>query len=67
MIIFIRNVGVDIIVAYMSTLIGAMIYFTFAKTPPDEPVFLQFLITLLALRFYRIGSFIKRHGQSEQV
>lgn len=69
MIKFIVNLGIDLIISYMATLLGAMLYFTFFKnaTTYDEHIFLQFIITLLALRCYRAISFIKSHGQSEQI
>ena len=65
---FIVNVFVDLIVAYMSTLFGAMIYYTVSEnaTQYEGHVLFQFIITLIALRFYRVISFFaNRHGQSE--
>jgi len=67
MIKFFVNVFVDVIFAYLATLLGSMIYYTIenSATSYEGHLFLQFIIALIAIRFYRAVTFVIRYGQSK--
>lgn len=56
---FLKNLGVDVMTSYFAGLIGSAIYSTISGNVPADTIFLQFLVTLIALQFYRFASYVQ--------